>query len=148
MNKYNVPKKEYENVKQEMNSFSGGGDSDDSAEYYKINSYNDFSNFEIVVNVVSLIHYVTKDDIECIAPLILSTTSSEPGIKIAYKISYTPVIFNSGILSISFEDTFYDVFYKNCKIVSNSLSDEEINMYFNLIFTPITKEEFYDLNNI
>ena len=147
MNKYNVHKKEYENVKQEMNSFSGGGDSDDSAEYYKVNNMEALNQFEDCYLIMTMAHYIDKQGRELIGSCAVAFTGPDPGFNTLYKICYIPSIANINF-NIDIKDTFYDVFYKNCRFIGLSVSDEEIKTGFNTIFTPITKEEFYDLNNI
>lgn len=54
-------------------------------------------------------------------------------------IAYAPIS-NQGIIYYSLKDFF--------KSQLSDMSDEEFETLFNSLFTPITKEEFYDLNNI
>lgn len=83
---------------------------------------------------------------EFIALYKLSTTS---GIRISglaeeranqtVAIAYAPITSNS-IIYYSLKDYFRELF--------SHISDEEFEIAFNAAYIPITKEEFYDLNNI
>lgn len=138
MNKYNVPKKEYENVKQEMNSFSGGGDSDDSAEYYKcnhkINSESEFKCFNIVKAIIDDETVVIGNNLILMDSLNKTIVA---GKWIKDEIKDSQRLYNN----ISFKDMFI-------KVLAAAMIVEDPEAIFNEAFTPITKEEFYDLNNI
>lgn len=139
MNKYNVPKKEYENVKQEMNSFSGGGDSGSSdVEYWKFNHFlntNDADTY--AVTVASTIKGVNGNNMISIITLYLQNNYRETGnpleLNTISAFSYLPVSLDGTLRSFTDFANFI-------------LENENINILERV--TPITKEEFYDLNNI
>lgn len=49
---------------------------------------------------------------------------------------------------ISYEGIIYYSLKDYLKIIMSDISNEEFENMFAMVFIPITKEEFYDLNNI
>lgn len=142
MNKYNVPKKEYVKVKDKLENFSGGGDSGNSdVEYYAI----DLDRLQLfgeqmipVVKMCSLFKYTYEGygavKVKCILGgwQCYDDSSAKPDF-VLYAIAFSKI--------------------KKNQMEANTLKDVVINggldiSLFDSIFTPITKEEFYDLNNI
>lgn len=134
MNKYNVPKKEYENVKQEMNSFSGGGDSEDRAEYYNV-EYS--SELGVICGICSKLK--VKKFINFYENAIVGGLGAIEAENIT-AVEFIPPINLNGTIYNSLEDTFI-------ALGQDLGMENKIESILNR-FTPITKEEFYDLNNI
>lgn len=143
MNKYNVPKKEYVKVKDKLENFSGGGDSGSSdVEYYatdieKLNLFGEEG--LLLLMAFSLFKYINK-------PI---GGSFEKYIYGGWKFYNDVIDSNSStwLHAIAFSKTNFN------GMESNTLKDIIINAdmdisLFDSVFTPITKEEFYDLNNI
>lgn len=143
MNKYNVPKKEYIKVKDELENFSGGGGSDSDVEYFKFNeptSFGDASNIQLQIilslaastikgitkeNKVSIITVTTNRDYDQMNnPVAINTVSA---------FSYLPVDAYENLLNFT-------------DLANLTLTNLGVNILETV--TPITKEEFYDLNNI
>lgn len=144
MNKYNVPKKEYENVKQEMNSFSGGGDSGSSdVEYFKFNEpmifgYPSNVQLQIILSVAaSTIKGITKENKVSIITVTTNRDYDQMNnpimINTVYAFSYLPVDVYGNLLNFT-------------DLANLILTNLDVNILETV--TPITKEEFYDLNNI
>lgn len=136
MNKYNVPKKEYENVKQEMNSSSGGGG---KVEYYNIINKDNFNSVGDIV-MFNMGCSCIIDNKKYIMSAVIAGASR------IISICYYPTMLNEYNLGIELSDDFYNAFYKFIKVVSSEMSDEQIKEFFNSTFAPITEEEFYNLD--
>ena len=142
MNKYNVPKKEYIKVKDKLENFSGGGDSGSSdMEYYatdmeRLNLLGE--NGLLLVMMFSLFKYIYK-------PI---GGSREKYICGGWKF-YNDMVDNGSVW-------LHGIAFSKIKYNSNEINTlKEAVVYYDLdislfdsVFTPITKEEFYDLNNI
>lgn len=142
MNKYNVPKKEYVKVKDKLENFSGGGDSGSSGvEYYatdleRLQLFGE--NVLILLMSFSLFKYKFKPLGESIETYI------DGGWKFYNYMGYNGNIWLHGIAFSKVKSHYKE---------NNTLKDAVIYYgldisLFDSVFTPITKEEFYDLNNI
>lgn len=141
MNKYNVPKKEYVKVKDKLENFSGGGDSGSSdVEYWainaeKVNLLGDYG--MVMLKTFSLFKYMYEyggNITKCIFG--------------GWRL-YDDMNTKDGILVCA--GAFSKI--KQNQIEANTLKDMFMSTnldisLFDSVFTPITKEEFYDLNNI
>ena len=95
-------------------------------EYYKLNAT------EIQYDLVALYKIKTRTGFD-----ILGNNPENDRDIVA--IAYAPIA-NEGVIYYSLKDYF--------KSQLPDVSDEQFEYEFARLFTPITKEEFYDLNNI
>ena len=152
MNKYNIPKKEYEKVKDKLENFSGGGDSGSSDNerldeplYYKIELPEDASSTQkeywdtMLYTILSPNSYIVlkgeSKDMPNIEVPILTSIPYPLFSKIKFKIT-------NKYLIIREENEYRVNFFKVnvvdlLSVISEMFEEDEIN------FIEISKEEYY-----
>lgn len=146
MNKYNVPKKEYIKVKDKLENFSGGGDSGSSdVEYWKVNDYDNLevNDRGLIYITGSMFKVIDVDGNMGIAGAIIAIEEDgTPGNKVQTLLGF---MFNKTITITPFGQFTFNSFVEYLELLSDQGQDRMNILEY---LTPITKEEFYDLNNI
>ena len=141
MNRYGIPKDYAKELKKNIDNSSFGGGSSD-IEYYTFNINNIHASLAdrlmIVLRVLSSYKYTYKpigDSTEYTiagSAQLMKCIEAGSGETNIIAIAYTPIYVGANVLIMKLKHLF--MFY-------------ELDItYFDKVFTPITKEEFYDLN--
>lgn len=123
LNRYVISKKEKTNLIKEIKNSKGGNSSSDM-EYYKVDGMPTSS-------VIALYKIKNSNGIKI-------QGVAEERSEYTKAIAYAPISHN-GVIYNNLKDVFI--------AMSEGVTEEEIEEMFSM-FTPITKEEFYDLNNV
>ena len=141
MNRYGIPKDDAKELKKNIdNSSSGGGSSD--IEYYTFNIYNVPESLAdklmLILRLIPSYKYTYKPLGDSIEYMIAGSGQFMKGLEAGsgetniIAIAYTPIYVGGNVLIMTLKHLF--MFYE--LDITN----------FDKVFTPITKEEFYDLN--
>lgn len=140
MNRYGIPKDDAKELKKNIDNSSSGGGSSSDVEYYTFNINNSSESWADVIPIImqtfSLYKYTYKPINEPIENYITGSANfmdhfNDKGTTHIIAIAFMP-IYSINIYTNTLKDLFIEIGLD----ITN----------FDKVFTPITKEEFYDLN--
>ena len=142
MNRYGIPKDDAKELKKNIDNSSSGGGSSSDIEYYTFNIYNAPESLAdrlmFILRLLSSYKYTYKplgDSTEYTiagSSQLMKCIEAGSGTTNIIAIAYTPIYVGGNVLIMTLKDLFVE---SGANIID-----------FDKVCTPITKEEFYDLN--
>ena len=142
MNRYGIPKDDAKEIKKNIDNSSSGGGSSSDIEYYTFNINNVPESWAdklmLILRLISSYKYTYKplgDSTEYMiagSAQFLKCIEGSGGTTNIIAIAYTPIYVGENVLIMTLKHVF--------------MNSELDVTDFDKVFTPITKEEFYDLN--